>query len=174
MYRYESPAGAVQFHSDGAFSAEFAPGALPLGEDWEKSCRAYLADMEFQGQLLEREGDRFTFRQLWEGVPLFSQQVTLVCQDGCLVGMAGGRRLAGQPQPDLSRTPITVPTALFGFLNGLSALGDVCSRIDTVEEGYVAAVSLPGPTVLTPVWHITTDTGAYQLDTLTGEVTRVS
>ena len=60
------------------------------------------------------------------------------------------------------------------FINGVSALGDVCSRIDAVEEGYVAAVSLSGPTALTPVWRITTDTGAYQLDTVTGAVTRVS
>ena len=65
-------------------------------------------------------------------------------------------------------------TALIGCLNGVSALGDVCNRIDMIEPGYVAAASLSGPIVLTPVWRITTDTGAYQLDTVTGGVTRVS
>ena len=39
---------------------------------------------------------------------------------------------------------------------------------------FLTAVSLAGPTALTPVWRVTTDTGAYQLDTVTGAVTRVS
>ena len=50
----------------------------------------------------------------------------------------------------------------------------MCNRIDAIEEGYVTASSLAGPTVLTPVWRVTTDTGAYQLDAVTGGVTRVS
>ena len=80
----------------------------------------------------------------------------------------------GRPQPDPSRETISVATALIRFFNGVGALGDVCNRIDAIEPGYVAAASLSGPILLTPVWRVTTDTGAYQLDTVTGGVTRVS
>ena len=72
------------------------------------------------------------------------------------------------------RKTVTVATALISFLNGVGALGDVCNHIDAVEQGYSAAASLSGPILLTPVWRVTTDTGAYQLDTVTGGVTRVS
>ena len=82
--------------------------------------------------------------------------------------------MVGKPQEDPARTTITVSTALISFLNGVSALGDVCNRIDAIEPGYITAASLSGPTALTPVWRVTTDTGAYQLDTVTGAVTRVS
>jgi hypothetical protein len=113
-------------------------------------------------------------RQIWSGVPLFTQQVTLICEQGCLTALTGGRRLVGEPAADSSRTPITTATALIDFFNGLNALGDVCSSIDRIDPGYVSAATLSGPITLTPVWRITTDTGAYQLDMITGALTRVT
>ncbi len=174
VYRYFNEKGSVQFHSDSTFSAQLEEGAFPLGGSRRESCLELMGKMGFQGVVLSEEGDELVFRQTWKGNPLFSQQVTLVCQGGNLTAMTSGRQLAGRPQEDAARESITVATALIGFLNGVSALGDVCNRIDMIEPGYVAAASLSGPIVLTPVWRITTDTGAYQLDTVTGGVTRVS
>ena len=100
--------------------------------------------------------------------------MTLVCRGNSLTAMTSGRQLLGKPQEDATRKNSTVATALINFLNGVGAMGDVCNRIDSIEPGYVAAASLSGPIVLTPVWRVTTDTGSYQLDTVTGGVTRVS
>lgn len=173
VYRYYNENGTLQFHNDGVFSGEFLPGTLPVGEDWEAGCLALLAKLDFEGELLETDGTRLTFRQLWAGQPLFNQQVTLELQDGCLVAMTAGRRLMGEPVEDTARQTITVATALIDFLNGVNALGDVCSRIDGIETGYVSAASLTGPMTLTPVWRVSTDTGAYQLDMVTGVLSRV-
>ena len=173
VYRYDNENGAVQFHSDGVFSAELAPGVFPVGEEPEKTCLELLSWLGFQGELLGREGEEFTFRQLWEGDPVFNQQVTVRCRKGYVHSMTGGRRLVGAPQGDPSRTVITPATALIELFNGVTALGDVCSRVDRIEEGYVSAASLSGPMTLTPVWRVTTDTGAYQVDAVTGGVSRV-
>jgi len=173
VYRYYNENGAVQFHNDGAFSAEFSPEVFPLGEDRERACLEALSLLDFQGELTGRGTDSLTFRQIWEGSPLFTQQVTLVCGEDCLTAMTAGRRLMGAPAADSRREPITVPTALFSFYNGLKGLGDVCSRIDAITQGYVGTASLSGSMELTPVWRITTDTGAYQLDTLTGALSRI-
>lgn len=174
VYRYQNDNGFLQFHSDGSFSAEFAPGVFPLGSDRTQSCLEVLDRMEFQGKLLREEGDQLTFRQMWEGVSLFNQQVTLVCRENCVAAMTSGKRLVGRPVEDSGQTPITVATALIRFCNGLSALGDVCSRIDAIERGYVSTASLSGTMTLTPVWQITTNTGAYQMDTMNGELIRLS
>ena len=48
-------------------------------------------------------------------------------------------------------------------------MGDVCSRIDSITQGYVGTNYSPGSSALVPVWQITTDTGTYLLDMLTGE-----
>lgn len=174
VYRYFNRNGSIQFHRDGACSAQLEPAAFPLGEDRSAGCLAIMERMGLEGDILSEEGDELIFRQTWEGSPLFTQQVTLTCQGNALAGISAGRQLVAVPQADPTRQTVTVATALIEFFNGMSALGDVCNRIDTIETGYVTSVSLSGPTVLTPVWQVTTDTGAYQLDTVTGGVTRVS
>lgn len=174
VYRYFNGNGSIQFHSDGAFSGQFAPGVLPVGENREEDCLKILERLGFEGELLEADGDNLTFRQLWDGWPLFNQQVTLELRDGCLAAMEAGYRLVGQPVEDTTRETVTVATALIELFNGINALGGVCSRVDTIARGYVSGTTLTGPMTLTPVWHVTTDTGAYQLDLITGAVTRLN
>ena len=174
VYRYFNAKGSIQFHNDGTLSAQLEEGAFPVGGDRAEGCAALMERMGFQGTVLGEEGDEVTFRQTWKGIPLFTQQVTLVCRGGNVSAIAAGRQLVGKPQTDATRETVTVATALIDFFNGVGALGDVCNRIDAIEPGYAATASLSGPIVLTPVWRVTTDTGAYQLDTVTGGVTRVS
>ena len=174
VYRYFNDKGSVQFHSDGAFSGTFSSGTFPVGEEPVRTCLDVLERMGFQGEIIGEETDELTFRQLWEGVPLFNQQVTLVLEDGYVTAMTAGRRLVGEPAEDPGRSTITVATALIQFLNGVDGLGDVCSRVDTITRGYVSSTALSGPMTLTPVWNIVTDTGAYQLDMVTGVLSRVT
>lgn len=174
VYRYFNENGSLQFHSDGVFSGNFQLGAIPVGENREEDCLAILKKLDFEGTLLEAEGGSLTFQQIWDDQPLFSQQVTLNLRDGSLISMTAGRRLAGQPVVDAARRPITAATALIDFLNGIDALGDVCSRVDAIVQGYVSSTSLAGPMALTPVWRVFTDTGAYQLDMVTGVLSRSS
>ena len=95
-------------------------------------------------------------------------------EDGYVAAMTAGRRLVGEPAEDPGRSTITVATALIQFLNGVDGLGDVCSRVDTITRGYVSSTALSGPMTLTPVWNIVTDTGAYQMDMVTGVLSRVT
>lgn len=181
VYRYYVQRGYIQFHADGTFQGEFVEGAFPLnGEEIRAYSLEILEKLDFQGEILSVSGEEtgaaettVTLRQIWDGVPLFDRQVTLTYRGGYLVSMTGGRRLIGTPQPDESRQPVEVPTALIRFYHGLTAMGDVCSRIDSITQGYVAANYSPGSSALVPVWQIVTDTGTYLLDTLTGEVSRV-
>ena len=127
VYRCFNGSGSIQFHSDGSFSAQLEASAFPLGEDRAAGALALLERLGIQGELLEEEGGALTFRQFWDGVPLFDQQVTLICQ-GEGAAILSGRRLAGPPAVDTSRRTITIATGLIGFLNGGGALGDVCNQ----------------------------------------------
>ncbi len=172
VYRYFNENGSIQFHSDGAFVGTFDDGFFPVGKDREKDCLALLDKLDFEGELIQERTNSLTFRQLWNGLPLFSQQVTLEVRDGCVTALTAGKRLVGQPVEDSGRATVTVATALVAFLNHVNALGDVCSRVDSITQGYASSVALSGPMTLTPVWRIVTDTGAYQLDMVTGALTR--
>ena len=173
VYRYYNENGAVQFHNDGSFSAEFAAGAFPLGETREAVCEEALAALGFQGELLEETQETLVYRQTWNGVALFNQQVTLEYNDGCLTAMTGGRRLMGEPVPVTGETTFSEGCALIVFLNELDALGDICSRLDGITPGYVSVMSLNKVMTLTPVWRIATDTGTYQLNLVSGGLERL-
>lgn len=172
VYRYSSGRGSLQFHSSGAFSGEFVPGAVPVGAGTAEDCLALLERLGLQGELLREEDGVLTFRQLWHGVPLFSQQLVLTVGDGSLSSLSAWQQLLGEPAADPGRRTISTSTALIQFLNGVTAMGDVCSRVDGITPGYTGVPPLSGPMALTPVWRITTDTGAYQLDLVTGELSR--
>ena len=173
MYRYQNGAGALQVHSDGSFSAELSPDGFPLGVDQERSCLDLLTQIGFEGETTARDENTLTVRQSWEGIPLFNHQVTLVWGSEGLETMTAGRRLVGSPVERTDQRPITVASALVYFYNGLNGLGDVCNQVDSIVQGYISVTSLSGPMELIPVWRVTTDTGAYQLDLLTGELNRV-
>lgn len=175
VYRYTGPAGMIQFHSDGSFWAELAQGAFPVGENPEDAVLGLLKILNFDGQIVSDSQDNtVTVRQIWQGAHLFNQQAVVSWEDTGITRIVSGRRLYGTPVEDTARQNITLATALIDFYNGLNRLGDVCGRVDGITPGYLSATSLTRHMELTPVWRITTDTGAYQIDLVSGEVERVN
>lgn len=180
VYRYYNENGSIQFHSSGEFSAYFSGGAQRAGtEDWVEQGKKTLEKLDFQGELLDSQGDRnngtLTFRETWKGVPLLSCQASLNYEDGVLVSITGARRLTGEPEANSAGSSITVATALMKFYTGLidNEIGDVCREIRSITQAYTVTTALSGPAALVPVWYITTDTGAaYQLDLLEGTLSR--
>ena len=178
VYRYVSGRGAVQFHSNGEFSAAFPMGEFPLdGADPAVHAAATLELLDFQARVLSvtSEGERteVTVCQLLGEAPVLSCNAVLVYEQGCLVSIGPARRLNGTPYAVEGEEPcISAASALIRLSNGLLELGDVSKTVTGVEESYRVSASFSGPLRLMPVWYITTDTGSYQLDALTGELTR--
>ena len=179
VYRYRSARGWVQFHSTGEFLAEFTPDAYVLGEtSAQEHAAQMLAQLGFDGQMTEDEvqdGDgSVVFRQTVDGVPLLGCRATMNYQDGALISITGGRCSLGQPYPVGEEAVASVATMLIRLYNGLNELGDIYSRIDSVEPAYTVSVALSGVTRLEPVWYVKTDTDVYQMDVRTGQVGRLN
>lgn len=172
--RYTGPYGSIEFDMNGGFSAELEPGAWIVGEDedYERASREALEILGFQGELLSSRtvpgGMELVFQQEWEDAPLFSCQVTLTWSDGSLVRMEG-QRLVGTATPSSDGEPLSVANTLIRFLAGINEGGYVCSSIDGMEPGYVLSSSAR-PAQLSPVWRITTDTGVYYVDAMSGDL----
>ena len=175
VYVYAGERGLLQCHSSGEFWADFQSGAFPVPEGAEMAEHA-LETMEllhFQGEVVSSAGNAqdgsVTLRQLWNGVPVLPCRATLVYEGGELKRIEGGRRLTGTPQTTAG-TPITATTALMRFYAGLSERMDICSEVREIEIAYTLSNALGGPISLIPVWHITTDTEIYELNTLDGSL----
>lgn len=175
VYVYEGERGLLQCHSSAEFWADFQSGAFPVPEGAEMAEHA-LETMEllhFQGEVVSSAGNAqdgsVTLRQLWNGVPVLPCRATLVYEGGELKRIEEGRRLTGTPQTTAG-TPITATTALMRFYAGLSERMDICSEVREIEIAYTLSNALGGPISLIPVWHITTDTEIYELNTLDGSL----
>lgn len=176
VYLYRSDLGQVQFHSDGAFQAAFQSGTFPLeGKEPEELARSVAEKLDFTPQVVQTQsrsgGGSVLLRQLLDGVPVFNLQMTLEFDASGLTGITAGRRLFGPPRETAAEV-LSPASALVRFSAGMNALGDVCSSIDDIQPGYLSSASLADGMILTPVWYITTDTGGYCLDLVTGDLSR--
>lgn len=177
VYRYTSERGWIQFHSTGEFMAEFEPGVFRVSGEPAWYAEAALAVLDFDGQVLEdtvADGTgTILFRQLLGEVPLLGCQAAVHCRDGDLVSITQGRRLLGQPRQVAGEQPLPIATALMRLYNGLKELGDIYTQIESITPAYTMSVSISGPARLEPVWYVKTDTGSYQMDTHTGQISRL-
>lgn len=183
VYRYQSTQGSIQFHEDGTFHGELKNGIYAAAEgEIVAYSREILRLIGFEGDEVkvssaavgEELYTEITFCEAWNGISIFNHNVTLSYENGALVGISEGRKLNGTPVEDGEQTLISVPTALIQFYHGMTAMGDVCSQITDIVSGYQSTTSAgSGVCILIPVWHITTDTGEYLLNTVTGELSRM-
>lgn len=182
VVRYRSARGQAELDSGGSFAVALGPGQMPLeGADPVEHGTGRLALLGFDGELVSRvhtaatddepEKLTLTYRQRWEGVPVFSSQAVLSYEDGVLRTMTG-RMVAGTGTQVSTGTAITMPTVLSRFLEGLKDSGNVCSEITAVTAGYEAAGTRP--VRLTPVWEIVADKQTrYHIDAVEGTFSRV-
>lgn len=177
-YSYEGTLGTAEFRSNGNFSVVLS-GGVPIvsgvgTEAWHAMETA--AAIGLDGILAEQApsedgGLDVTLYQTWQGIPVYSCRIVMHYREGVLYSISG-LRLMGEPTPTaVGAEKITVPTALIRTLNGISDLGDICSEITQMTPGYQMTNTTDGAR-MEPVWHIVTDTGAYQLNALTGQLNR--
>lgn len=177
-YSYESTIGSAEFRSNGNFSIVFSePIPIVQGVGGEVSHALEIAERLSLGgviseqKVLDDGGVNVVLYQTWQGNPVYSCQIMLQYKDGNLCSLSG-QRLMGEPLPvNSGETLISVPTALVRFLNGINDMGDICGEILEMRPGYQMANPAEG-TRMEPVWYIVTDTGAYQLNAITGILER--
>lgn len=178
VYRYQNANGWIQFHSTGEFMAELEPTAFPLEEQTAaQHGTALLERLGVESSVLddgtEHGQGSITFRQLHKGVPVLGCQATLNYQNGGLASITNARRVLGTPHRSPGEASMPVASALMRLYNNLKELGDIYNRVDNITPAYTVGVIRSGAVQLTPVWYVQTDTGAYQMDTQTGQISRL-
>lgn len=178
VYRYQNENGWVQFHSTGEFMAELEPETFFVGEQTvAQHGEALLEQLGFECEVLndttENGQGSVAFRQRHKGIPVLNCQAILTYEQGSLVSIAHARRVPGAVARGRGENSMSVATALMRLHNGLKELGDIYTRVDRIVPAYTMSVARSGTALLTPVWYVQTDTGSYQMDTQTGQISRI-
>lgn len=179
LYLYHNGNGDLSVRAGGELSAQLAgnPNQLVSGS-LERHASGLLEKAGIDGEQIgvteEDEWTRIRFRQLWNGVPVFSCEVEFAYRCEVLNSVQGTLLTAESGTAEAGQT-MTLPTALMRFSEEIAATGDVCTRLRSMQAGYRGTVqSLSGGVRLSPVWLVTTDTASYYLDCVTGSLTRAS
>ena len=177
LYLYRGALGEMSIRAGGELSAALADSPVWASDDPEGHAAALLKKMGVSVRPLGAETleGRTTvrFRQLWNKVPVFSCEVEFVYENGRLRTVQGTLLTAGQGE-EAAGEVLSLPTALLRFLDGVTATGDVCSAIRSMEAGYrVSSQPLSGGVRLTSVWLVSSNTADYYLDGATGALTRL-
>lgn len=178
LYLYRGVMGEVSIRAGGELSAVLTDNAHWQTGYPDNHAAALLKSLKLDARQIggETAEDRTVvrFRQLWNGVPVFSCELEFIYEHGSLSTIHGTLLIAGQTVQETGET-LTLPTALMRFLDGVTAAGDVCSSIESMEAGYRAAShSASGGIRLTAVWLISSNTADYYLDGVTGALTRLA
>lgn len=176
LYLYRGATGEVSLRAGGELSAALADSDYWQTDRPEAHAAALLRRMGVEAEPISPSGagEAVRFRQLWNGVPIYSCEVEFVYEDGLLRSIRGTLLTAGQAEQE-EGTALTLPTALLRFLDGVTDTGDVCSSIQSMRAGYRAAAQpLTGGTRLTAVWLVSSNTAEYYLDCATGALTRLT
>ena len=177
LYLYRSGLGEVSIRPGGELSAQLTHDNWWHSEKPEALAASLLKDMglDFQSAGTDGQGGWtfVRFRQLWDGVPLFSCEVEFAFEDGFLRTIQGTLLAVGQPGTEDGQV-LDLPTALLRFLDGVTATGDVCTAVRAMVPGSRASSTpLSGGVRLTAAWLVSTDTADYYLDGATGALSRV-
>ena len=178
LYLYRGGLGEVSSRAGGEMFAALADSPAWDAADPENHAAALLKKMGVSARQLNgsTQGERTTvrFRQLWNKVPVFSCEVEFIYENGRLRTVQGTLLTAGQGLEETGEI-LSLPTALLRFLDGVTATGDVCSAIRSMEAGYrIVSQPLSGGVRLTAVWLVSSDTADYYLDGATGALTRLT
>ena len=178
LYLYRGGLGEVSVRTGGEVSAALADSPVWDADGPEDHAAALLEKMGVSAQLLgtktQRDRAAVRFRQLWNRVPVFSCEVEFVYENGRLRTVQGTLLTAAQGTEEAGGI-LSLPTALMRFLDGVTATGDVCSSIRSMEAGYrIVSQPLSGGVRLTSVWLVSSNTADYYLDGATGALTRLT
>lgn len=177
---YQSEDGVCSLGRAGTFRAQLKNQAE--SSDLTKAAQKTLKRMGFRysslGEPVRLRAGVYTVTatQSVLDAPVFEGELTLTYSNNCLTALDGVFFTGVGTLTRVSETAcISAADALVSFLSARYDLGWVGSEIVAMEQGYLRSETAAAAAVhLTPVWRLTTDTGAFYINGVSGEVTAVS
>jgi len=169
IYTYTADSGALQFRSGGSFDSSTLH--LPVA-DAQQFAREFCGRFGYEDMTIQStaQGTTITATQHINGLPIDGCSITLLLENGVLVSAAGSQ-ISLTNAVSTSENLLSATTALVRFLDHRRDTGIVCRQVDAVTCIYQLQ-STSSSRQLIPLWLVETDTHAYLVDCITGQVLR--
>lgn len=165
---YTTRQGTAQFRSNGGFDA----AGILSGESGEQVCREFCKRFSYEEPVFRLDGTgsgTATAACRVGKIPVYNCTVTFTLDQGALMAVSGTLLFQDSTTPvEESRTPLSAAAALMAFQQLRRESYAVVSAVTDVALCYELQSTI---NTLVPAWRITTDTGVYYVNCLTGVVT---
>ena len=167
---YAGEKGQAQCRGSGETDVLFEPGAVPLQRNMQRAAARVLrrAGLSVAPAASAAGKDETDFYCTLDGYPVYNAVLHLDTLDGSAY-MLTGTRIFDAATAAESDGLLDSVTVLIRFLEIVRAEGYICSRVVSVEPGYLQSVTRSGEAELAPVWRIVTDTGTLMIDAESGK-----
>lgn len=170
--RYTAPRGAAQFRPNGGFDAA---GSLSGETGGLELCRSFCRRFSYGEPVftLDEEGSGSGSAAFHLGkLPVYNCTVTFTLDRGSLLTVSGTLLPLEGTAVEEDRTPLSASAALTAFQQVRRESYAVVSAVTDLSLCYELQSAAASSTAsLLPAWRITTDTGEYYVNCITGAVT---
>ena len=173
IYAYSGPDGQASFRGTGEFEMLLAYGVADTSRGKVQAAQNLLEKMgiepgEFVSQEDDEEQTRVVLSCKFENSEVYNARVNFLFSGDNLM-IVYGRRVFDTAAKISETETIDAGTALVRFLYDSVEAGHVCTDILSISAGYAMNVTVSGDCILSPVWHVVTNTGEYTLNAETGK-----
>jgi len=168
---YRNDKGQALFRGNGELTTLFSSGEFPLRGGAEKTAQRMLRRAGMNAELAEELGADgvISFYCCRNGYPVYNAVLQFDYYDNGLYMLSGFRIFDTVTETGSAQLQDSV-SALMSFVEIVNREGLICSRIDSIQAGYLQSVQVSGESLLFPVWRIETDTGVVLINAETGEM----
>ncbi|MBE6914589.1 MAG: hypothetical protein E7472_06655 [Ruminococcaceae bacterium] len=168
---YRSDKGQAVFRGTGEVDILFSGNEVAVRGSREKTVERLM--QRVGAEVLLREGTKDEMRVecfcCWNGYPVFNAVLNFDFNDRSLY-MVGGTRTFDIETESSDDALLNSVSVLTRFAEMVQAQDFACTRLESLQPGYLMNVSVSGESVLTPVWYLQTDGGALLINAETGRM----
>lgn len=168
---YRNDKGQALFRGNGELTTLFSSGEFPLRGNAEKTAQRMLkrAGMDAaSAEELNTDGV-VSFYCCQNGYPVYNAVLQFDYYDNGLYMLSGFRIFDTVTEVSSAQLQDSV-SALMSFVKIVNEEGIICSRIDSIQAGYLQSVQVSGESLLVPVWRLETDAGVVLINAETGKL----
>ena len=167
IFFYRGEKGQALLRGSGEIDVVLTNSTIPLRGGQARTAQKTLRRMGVAALPVREDGEDFYCTL--EGVPVYNAVLHIDYTGSSLLAISGtwlfdpsGKNTEGAGMDSVS--------VLLRFVEIVRSEGYICSRLDSVQPGYLMTVTRSGEAELAPVWRIETDAGPLMIDAETGRL----
>lgn len=171
---YSGTKGQAQLRGSGETDAIIESDSVSMRGGVLRAARRLLRRGGISAVSTEKQGpgdNAAEFCVMQDGIPVYNALLRFDFS-GMNYCVISGTRIFDTTTKEESDGLLDSVSVLIRFVELVQDEGYICSRIDTVAPGYLQTVTRSGEAVLSPVWRIETDAGAFLIDAESGKAER--